>query len=74
MLWPWYERLEALKKIKNFDFDKQEFPKLTTYITRMHEQPAVKEVSIPTEVYEQFFRIYSTGEEPNYDIGLKSGA
>ena len=73
MIWPWLERLEVLKRINNFQFDSNELPRLIAYITRMNEQPAVKHVSIPTEVCENFFRSLSKGKEPNYDSGLKLG-
>lgn len=58
--------------MKNFELNQEEFTKLTAYIKRMYEEPAVKEVAISTEVYEKFFKSYLTGEEPDYDIGLNA--
>jgi len=70
MIWPWLERLSALKLMKNLELDAQRFPKLIAYVNRMLELPAVKEVLIPAEVHVNFYKGYVAGEQPDYDSGI----
>jgi hypothetical protein len=63
-----------LKSIRNFELDAARYPKFVKYIKRMKENPAVKETYITPEKHEAFYKSYSSGEEPNYDLGLNIAA
>ncbi len=70
MIWPWFERFEALKPLAKNDLEETRFPKLNEWIKRMLELPLVKEtLSDPKDMVE-FYKVSLTNKEPNYDIGL----
>lgn len=71
MVWPWFERLEVLKKIRNFQLPADLDSKLTPYIQRMLTQPGVQKCLISTDKHVKFFESYSTNpSEVNYDLFL----
>lgn len=67
MLWPWFERLPTLKEFANYDLNPEKFPKLTTWIERMKQLPAVQEVIIGPEEYSKFYKGYMAGNA-QYDF------
>ena len=70
MIWPWLERLEALKVMRDLDLNEKRLPKLTAYLKRMLVQPAVQKLLIPSEVHVKFYEGYLNGQGPDYDLGL----
>ncbi len=70
MIWPWFERFEALKPLAKNDLDETRFPKLNEWIKRMLELPMVKETMSNPQDMVEFYKVSLTNKEPNYDIGL----
>ena len=70
MIWPWLERLEAVKLERNMDFGETKFQKLSAYIERMKQLPAVKKCLIPTEIHANFYKTMFSSDNPDYDLGI----
>ena len=68
-LWPWYERIGAIKSLGIDLLPKEKFPNLCRWVERMRNLPAVKETLFDDETHVAFYKTYTTGK-PNYDIGL----
>jgi hypothetical protein len=71
MIWPWFERLESLKTLTNYELDKLRFPKLCCWINKMLDLPAVQQTLSKEENMVEYYKISLTNQEPNYDIGLE---
>lgn len=67
MIWPWLERIDALKIVKGVKLEKSEAPKLYEYIERMKQLPAVKAIFIKPETHAQFFKTNLAGA-PDYEL------
>ncbi|KAK0134429.1 Glutathione S-transferase omega-1 [Merluccius polli] len=65
MMWPWFERLEALELKPCMD----EMPELKKWTERMFEDPAVKDTMHSVDTYKAFYKSYNAGT-PDYDYGL----
>uniref|UniRef100_A0A3Q1ERP1 Glutathione S-transferase omega n=1 Tax=Acanthochromis polyacanthus TaxID=80966 RepID=A0A3Q1ERP1_9TELE len=65
MMWPWFERLEALR----LEHCMAGTPELKKWTERMWEDPAVKACMFSTDVYRVFMESYAAGK-PDYDYGL----
>ncbi|XP_078688503.1 glutathione S-transferase omega-1-like isoform X5 [Branchiostoma floridae x Branchiostoma belcheri] len=68
-LWPWFERVCMLKG-RGIELSVDKFPKLTAWIDRMMEQPAVKACYFPPEIHHEFGKSWMAGT-PDYDVGLE---
>lgn len=67
MLWPFFERLCVVKEFGNYELDSQKFPKLTIWISKMKELPAVKETVVRPEDLIRYFKSSISGN-PEYDF------
>ncbi|XP_051815921.1 glutathione S-transferase omega-1-like [Acanthochromis polyacanthus] len=65
MMWPWFERLEALRLEHCMDGT----PELKKWTERMREDPAVKACMFGTDAYKVFLESNAAGK-PDYDYGL----
>ena len=71
MIWPWFERFRKLKSLtKDYDLDKERFPKLRNWICRMLQLPEVKSTRSIEEQIAEFYKVSLTNKEPDYDVGL----
>lgn len=70
MIWPWFERFSSLKSLTNNEIGSDKFPRLTQWIKRMLDQPAVKETATNEESMVEYYKTLLSGKEPNYDLGL----
>ena len=70
MIWPWFERLPAMKEAFNLtDVTKERFPKLTAWSERMLADTDVKATCYSKELLVKFFNGVLEGNA-NYDEGL----
>ncbi|XP_055335782.1 glutathione S-transferase omega-1-like [Paramacrobiotus metropolitanus] len=65
MVWPWFERLPALKEMKELDITKERFPKLAAWAEAMLSDPVVKEITYPKETFQEFLK--GAMDNGNYD-------
>ena len=70
MVWPWIERMDALKLYKNVTLDPERFPKFLYYIENMKKLPVIQQLMISPEHHVHFVKSYFSGQEPDYDGGL----
>ncbi len=71
MIWPWFERFRKLKSLtKDYELDKERFPKLRNWICRMLQLPETKSTRSLEEQIAEFYKVSLTNKEPDYDIGL----
>jgi len=71
MLWPWFERIGLYSRVypgeSGLLFDTSRFPGLTSWMSRMEEDPAVKDYFLEPEVHAAFVKTLVSGA-PNYDL------
>jgi len=72
MIWPWIERLPALKSLTSvdiFDFEaaKKENPKLENWRQAMKQDQAVQQAIVAAEVHKEFMESFLAGT-PKYDL------
>ncbi|XP_035680455.1 glutathione S-transferase omega-1-like [Branchiostoma floridae] len=67
-LWPWFERFSTIPN-RSEELSERRVPRLTAWMERMLEQPAVKACHMPYELYSQFVTSFAAGD-PDYDAGL----
>jgi hypothetical protein len=67
MIWSFFERLCVVKELGNYELDSQKFPKLTSWISKMKELPAVKETIVKPEDLIRYFKSNISGN-PEYDF------
>ncbi|KAJ9590881.1 hypothetical protein L9F63_016086 [Diploptera punctata] len=72
MIWPWFERLDALKKISDnkFVIPESRIKKLAHWMKSMKSDEAVKVSYIDPESHGKFVKSFLDGS-PNYDILVK---
>lgn len=68
-LWPWYERIGAIKSLGIELLPEDKFPNLCRWVERMRNLPAVKETLFDNETHIAFYKSYIAGK-PDYDMGL----
>lgn len=69
-VYPWFERLTALRAITDFDPIKEcQLRALQAWQARMESLPSVKQTLLPADWHQQFF-ISLAQRKPEYDIGL----
>ena len=71
MIWPWIERLEFLEKYRGYNFDTSRLANFASYMDRMRNVPACRQLAISAEKFEKFFQAIINKEQPDYDIGIE---
>ncbi|XP_067909304.1 glutathione S-transferase omega-1-like [Heterodontus francisci] len=66
LLWPWFERLEALLLSKFLD----QTPTLKRWMQEMQKDPAVKATAADIEAYRGFYELYAQGNPEACDYTL----
>lgn len=75
MIWPWFERFRKLKSLtKDYEPDKDRFPKIRSWICRMLQFPETKSTRSLEEQISEFYKMSLTNKEPDYDVGLEKSA
>ena len=71
LLWPHFERVEALKNmVKEFAITAEEFPLMNRWVGLITEVPAVKETLFSPEVHMELWKNMKA-EIYDYDLGLE---
>ena len=68
-VWPWFERFPAIDPGKTV-LPSDRFPKLTAWVKRMEQLPAVKNIQLDNKAHNQFIESFVAGE-PDFAIGLR---
>ncbi|XP_013389063.1 pyrimidodiazepine synthase [Lingula anatina] len=68
-IWPWLERVGMTSVVTGVGYPEDQLPKLKAYMSHMMKVPAVKEVTLDTDVHVAFAKTHFTGN-PDFDIGL----
>ncbi|CAG9561320.1 unnamed protein product [Danaus chrysippus] len=68
MIWPWFERIGALKKFdERAGIDSSKFGLLLEYFSNMAKDPAVSDYLLSDDILYKYFETYKIGE-PNYEL------
>jgi len=70
-IWPFFERFPAMKPGANLEIPRDRFPKITSWIDRMYQLPAVKACLVDTESHDHFLRTFAA-QKPDYGYKLRS--
>ena len=69
--WPWFERIPMVFELNGLDLlPAKTFPKLTAWVDRMMQHPAVRATFLDAKLHAEFVKPYATNSLPNYDLGL----
>ncbi|XP_078688498.1 glutathione S-transferase omega-1-like isoform X1 [Branchiostoma floridae x Branchiostoma belcheri] len=68
-MWPWIERFSMMPN-RSEELSVRRVPRLTAWMERMFEEPAVKACHMSPELYAQFGKTFREGN-PDYDAGLE---
>jgi len=73
MLWPWFERVDCYSTVfegeSSVEFQPSSFPNLSSWMSRMKDDPAVLPFFLNTDTHAAFVATIQTGK-PNYDLML----
>lgn len=70
MIWPWFERIGVISVVApETDITEDRFPRLTAWMKRMYEIPAVINTYVKPEHHTHFFKTLHEGS-PEYDHGV----
>ena len=72
MIWPWLERFEYIQTHCGFEMDTKNLQSLCSYIERMKQVPACRDLSLSVADHKRFYETYLNNEEADYDHGIIS--
>ncbi|XP_030385324.1 pyrimidodiazepine synthase [Scaptodrosophila lebanonensis] len=73
MIWPWFERLGALKHLlpDKYDLNQTRYPNLVKWRDLVAQDEAVKQYALDGEVHANFMRLQREGK-PNFDLAFET--